>query len=78
MTLNEVGDRLDRVAKPLNMNFYHDRGHPTTFTAPWGCSVSFDVIEVARILDDWKLKQWIINRTIVRLREQIDHLESLR
>ena len=70
-------ERLNAASESLNAVFYHDRGQPFVFTTMWGCGVSFDVAEVASVADDM-LKQWVINRTVVMLREQIDHLESLR
>ena len=70
-------ERLVRVGESIGAEFYQDRDQ-LTYTTLWGCEVSFNALEIVSVQSDEKLKQWIINRTVRMLREQIDHLESLR
>lgn len=78
MNAAQLLDRLNKVTEPLNLIFYDDRFQVSIFRAHWCRPVSFDENEVARIPEDDKLKQLVIDRTIIGLREQIGILESLR
>lgn len=78
MDTTNQGERLNKVAKPLKLEFYRCLQQPLVFSASFRTDVAFDLTEVASVRDDSKLEQWVINRTVAMLREQIDHFESLR
>lgn len=72
------GERLNKVAGPLGVIFYGSMQSPNTFNTLVDTAVAFDVIELASMQDDRKLKQWVINRIVLKLKEKIAYYESLR